>query len=148
MLTVNNAKRPLTSKEIIEFERKHGFELPRDYAEFMLRSNGGSPDRKGFLNLVDESQFGNLVAFFMPLNVGQDLNYYRERNEGLLPSHLLIVATDAGGEFICLSVSGATKGKMFVWDTSLEPNFATGEVAVLYPIIAESFADFLNKLFH
>jgi cell wall assembly regulator SMI1 len=127
--------------QIAELEAELGTSLPRDYRQFMLKHNGGTPTP----NTVDVSALPgsptDLQVFFSVDNEGGTNNVYwnleliRER----LPSqHLLPIACDSGGNIFCLKF--AKRGVAEVVYCNLE------DLGNALFTVAPTFSHFLDNL--
>jgi hypothetical protein len=134
--------------QLDEFERDERLELPAEYREFLLTSNGGEPDDD---NIVDVPEFGEVaVNDFFGLQTGQeyDLRGERAMYEGRVPPGTLPIADDPGGSLFLLALDGDAKGAVFYWDHEAEPR----EEGLDWPDfenvyrIAGSFEEFLGRL--
>lgn len=47
-MKIRNSKCKLSEEEISNFERTIGFKFPIDYYTFLIKNNGGVPDRTDF----------------------------------------------------------------------------------------------------
>ncbi len=47
-IKVSSSGPKLTPRDLDEFEREIGFALPRDYRDFLVKSNGGEPNPSNF----------------------------------------------------------------------------------------------------
>lgn len=146
---------PPTNKERIEhFEQRHQIILPEDYVRFLLQHNGGRPELPVF-SITDDPRLGNtgsIVQIFLRLDApdhpfDMDLEEHYENYDGRIPPDLLPIARDAGGNAICLGISGERRGQVFFWDHSEEEepdeqgNFTYYNVAFIAPSFAAFFAD-------
>jgi len=113
--TITEPGPPITAAQLDERERFLGVTFPDDYREFMLRNNGGRPEPDG----CDAAD--TLINFFCEL-------------DDLLCEHeYLVIAIDAGGNFVCLG-TGDDAGKVFFYPDEAE--------SAPYQV-ASSFTEFL-----
>ena len=111
---------PTSPAQLDEFERDEGVQLPAEYREFLLTSNGGRPDD----NIVDVPDLDEVaVNDFFGLQPGEmyDLRGERAMYEGRIPPGTLPVADDPGGNLFLLSLAGDSKGAVYFWDHEEEP---------------------------
>lgn len=118
--------------DIKQFETEIGFELPADYREFLLKTNGGvyhdyvcTPD--GFaLDVV----FGLNTNFCW-----SELRWNRDVSSDWLPADMLPIASGPGGDYACLKLTIPDKGAVFsvYHDVDFSPDK-----------IADSFTEFID----
>jgi hypothetical protein len=132
----------LSEKDLRAFESAIGAELPADFREFL--------SRYGFVSGVDvvfpaygqPGQPGGGVEVFLGVDPDSeyDIQATREGLSGRLPDHFLPIAESPGGQ-ICLSLSGADRGKIFWW--GLESTAGADAPPLL---VADDFDSFINSL--
>ena len=119
---------PLSVDRLEAFERSLGTALPAPYRRHLSKHNGG---------YVDGARRLCLLHHVFGVHDGPAWAQFRDRAKaygGLVPSRLLPIADDPGGNLICLSLSGPDRGAVYFWDhesgaspeqslTLLAPNF-------------------------
>ncbi len=139
-----------TSPEAIaDFEARRGMVLPAAYKVFLLNANGGMPIPDVFEVPGWHGQASELLIFY---GIHEDPGYsldsacksYHER----VPADLIPIATDSGGNNICLGWKGERQGKVYFWDHEDEldedGNFVTDYRNVY--LVADSLQAFLDGL--
>lgn len=140
----------LTEKELTKFEKQIGFALPTAYRKFIIVYNGGNPS-PNYFTIPEWHYQQSFVTEFKgidPRSEYVDLVEAIELLEDRLPKRFIPIAGDPGGNYILLSLSGPTRGKIYFWDHENEPENYTENLAD-YPNIywlADDFEDFLNNL--
>jgi hypothetical protein len=130
--------------DISAFERKHGVHLSVAYRAFLLRSNGGRPERDLFpVPGLQRNPVGRLHFFF---GIGDpvescDLEWNLRVFADRIPAHLLPIATTEGADKICLAVAGDASGTVFYWD-----GYEGSHTPKLYRI-ARDFDEFVALLY-
>lgn len=138
----------ISEQELANFEREYGIKLPQQYRQFLLDYNGGRPEHCDF-NFKGSTNGSQLLGFFgigSRIDVRKELRTYN----GRLPAAWFPVASDAGGNLICICLSGPNYGKVFFWDHEMESDETQGltpETANNTVLIADSFDEFLNSFF-
>lgn len=137
--TIKRKFEPITEKEILSLEERLKAHLPKDYRDFLLTYNGGSPNPNVFF-ISPEQQESNLsILFGITSKKAYDLwtnalDAYEDMDRTVLP-----IGEDPGGNQIYLSLHPDTYGHIFFCDHEIQaPN-------CLFPI-AGSFTDLLRKL--
>lgn len=133
-------------QRIASFERDQRLVLPSAYRSFVARWGVS-----GFRNYVvfpiaghppfgEEGTMGVFLGFTdgAGYDVVQD---YREYS-GVLPRGVLPVASDPGGNFICLSLGKSSYGQVLFWDHRWSPDASDGPLWS----IAEDWLAFLRLL--
>ncbi|MBU7314722.1 SMI1/KNR4 family protein [Paenibacillus oleatilyticus] len=109
---------PLADGDIAAFERKYGLALPQDYKAFLLRRNGGRPEKRRFTVL--NAAISSHAMYYLPLDAAVERNlerFFVELNRGgIIPGELLPIATTPRGSFVCLALTGANRGCVYFWD--------------------------------
>lgn len=130
------------------FEKLIGASLPVDYRQFLNDHNGGKPSPSDF-NISEEEGEGSIHHFYglhdgpNYANLEASFKVYRER----MPSTMIPIADDSGGNSICLGISGDDFGRIFFWDHESEADEEEQPYYKNITIIANSFRIFLDNLF-
>jgi SMI1 / KNR4 family (SUKH-1) len=137
---------PTSPAQLDEFERDEGVQLPAEYREFLLTSNGGRPHAN-----VDVPEFMEVVVNdFFGLQAGEeyDLRGERAMYEDRIPPGTIPIAGDPGGNLFLLSVDGDSKGAVYYWDHEEEPQDGGTDWSDFENVyrIAASFDEFLALL--
>lgn len=123
------------------------FSLPKDYRNFILHYNGGTPQNKMFK--FKKLEGGSCLTLFFGLikdfnnNILLKQKYSGER----VPENCMPISRDVYGNLILLSVKGSDRGKIYFWDHEREadegeiPNYSN------LTLIADSFEEFINGLY-
>lgn len=150
-LKMKECKRSTNVTEIKEFEDFIEAKLPKDYIEHLLKYNGGrsEEDCYPFIELPALDDTIGDIHYFYALYEG-DLSNLKKKYDvfkGRVPNEMISIASDACGNQICLGIREPYYGKVYIWDHELEA--ADGE-PIRYDniyLIANSFTDFINKLY-
>ena len=148
-VNLTESGQPLSESDLDEVEARYGIGLPRDYKTFLLRFNGGSPDKPLF-RLKGKRVFGECIHYFLSISDDPDISFhkYYQRYKGdnnRLPKDIIPVAFDPGGNLICLSVGSKNFGQVFFWDHESETS-SRGERGENLRLIADTFQDFIDGL--
>ena len=137
-MRISNPEHPVTNQELDEFERTVGLALPKQYRAFLLRSNGGVPERDAVdvPTCVTSPRAG--VFHFFALRAEHDyadLEWnYRHRWNGI-GANILPIASTAGAHQFCLDLAS---GRVLLHDPYLdEPELHD---------VAPDFDTFMNLL--
>jgi hypothetical protein len=119
-LNFSNSNKSTNIDEIKKFENKFQINLPKDYIEFLLQFNGGTPDKVYFV----EDDADLVVNFFFSLSDSKFNieEYYLDIviEQKLLPKSVLPIGEDAFGNIICLSCRNVDYGVVYFWDHESE----------------------------
>ncbi|MDP2193196.1 MAG: SMI1/KNR4 family protein [Alphaproteobacteria bacterium] len=109
------------------------YKLPSDYKKFLIEINGGVPLKKYFIY----NQTGSSLKCFFGINKHKDFNLIKFYNDykDIIPSDIIPIGQDEGGNILLLAVSGKNYGCIFYLDHD-QP----------IQIIANSFDEFLSML--
>lgn len=140
---------PVSEATILEFEAIFRLQLPQDYKEFMLEHNGGRPEDDWVFDFIEtgsEEPTSSMVCDFMSFSAEYDSlqNAYKNLIEAKeVPTGLLPIADDPGGNLILMSVAQEDHGKVCFGNHELEDP-ETGYI--VFSPIADSFTAFINSL--
>ena len=136
---------PITEGDVAELENKLKISLPQSYRDFLLRTNGGCPERDLFpIPGFDQSPFGRIQIFLgIHHPIGScNLDQTRESLADRIPNHLLVIASTGVADEICMSLAPDTRGSVYYWDgVHVSSTYGT-----LY-LVANSFEEFLERLY-
>ncbi|OJV94841.1 MAG: hypothetical protein BGO39_34035 [Chloroflexi bacterium 54-19] len=135
---------PASESDVREFESLIKSRLPEDYRAFLLAHNGGEPDPEVFF--INESQGDDILAKFYGLYKEpkySSLAWCFETYRGRMPSNIIPIGTDPGGNQVCLSIGGSDYGAIYFWDH--EGIGETPPYENLY-LLAPNFSAFLDGL--
>jgi hypothetical protein len=130
----------LAPDELSVLETEIGAAVPDPYRSFLLRYNGGAPspnvvDVGGAPGTPTDVQvFFGVRRSIETSNIGWNKRMFAER----IPSPLLPIAVDSGGNLFCLTLSGPRRGNiMYATLEGASPQFY---------LVATDFDLFLAKL--
>ena len=127
-------------------EEMWGFNLPKDYRDFLLKTNGGIPEKNTFY-FYDKSNESSIDEFFGVKKGFNNNILLKQKYAGdRVPENFLPIAREALGNLILLSVKNADRGKIYFWDHEMEAD--DGEVPDYsnLTLIANSFEEFIASL--
>lgn len=128
------------------FEAFLGVKLPSDYANYLLKNNGGTPANKYF-DIPGEGY--DLVNYFFALvgaNKQRTLSYAMRNYKGRVPDEMLPIGNDPGGNLLLLTLKGKMRGKVSFWDHEREADEEPQPFYENIKTLAPSFDAFLKKL--
>lgn len=147
MIEMKESGEPLAETDIADFERDLGYSLPKDYRAFLLNYNGGVPKPDGFsLVYWGGKPEENRVSFYglgASVHEGDNLRWTQACFTGRIPSELLPIGDDPGGNQICLCVRGEQSGSVYFWDHELEHAPPTYKNTAR---LATTFSEFVSSL--
>ncbi len=144
MLTFTKSFAPITGQKVAAFERSTDLQLPDDYKQFLLTTNGGIPCPNRFtVPGCGDALAGILYALCDPATPG-DLEYELAQAQQYdpLPAGFLPIGHDPGGNTFLLVTLGEDGGRVYFWDRVGLWRKCTQNA---FPT-ATSFTDFLNSL--
>ncbi|MED4651219.1 SMI1/KNR4 family protein [Bacillus pseudomycoides] len=132
----------LSLKDLEVFEREHNLKFPDLYREFLLNYNGGYVNPNVF-SISSEEGESALNVFYgignMHNNLEKKFNFFDEILEiGFIP-----IASDSGGNQICLGINESFYEKIYCWDHEQE----TDESMENMYFLADNINDFLDGLY-
>jgi SMI1-KNR4 cell-wall len=140
----------MSQNEILELETKIRVPLPGTYKDFLMQYNGGKPEPNEFIYVENSHEKYAILQRFLGISERSYSNLYGyietfKEHEERIPSNLIPIAHDPGGNLICISVMGEDIGKVYFWERDGEADIDGGEVADYSNVywIADSFTDFI-----
>lgn len=119
----NSEYSPVTAENLINFLKQHKLKkIPTDYANFLRKYNGGSPDHDLFKVYDCKVMETSILSFFYSIDSENfnsmefnTISYALKRFQNSIPKKTLPIATDDFGNIICLVLAGKNKNKVFIW---------------------------------
>ncbi len=138
---------PLVESVLQNIVAQVGERLPDSYSRFLSLYNGGYPvpDAFDFANGQEGSSVQHFHSGTSPDSYA-NLLQVRKTYEGRIPRRFLAVATDPGGNQICLALRGPDAGSVYFWDHELEGDGGAVPDERNMTLIAHSFDAFLEGL--
>jgi hypothetical protein len=135
--SISNAGQSLSGADIERLERALGTRLPDEYKAFLLRHNGGGPEPDRFGAAAPWG--GSVLDFFLRVDGGQydDLLQVNARLEP--PPGLVAVASDAGGNYVCVATDDARRGEVHFW--AIDEGGETFKIASTFTEFLASFGE-------
>ena len=138
----------ITEDALRTFEQEHSFQLPTDYRDFLLSSNGAFPSP----NCVRFEEAGRTTAsdvfcFFAigDERAGLSMDWHYVTYSGRIPKNTIPIGRDSGGNLWLLSLRSADGGSIFFWDHGSYGSFDETDLSN-WPKVAPSFQEFREML--
>ncbi|MDO8839074.1 MAG: SMI1/KNR4 family protein [Parvibaculum sp.] len=125
--------------ELRSFADRHGIRLPKAYAEFLLRTNGGQPVPAAFpIAGMEGNPSGVIQAFFgLKANIGtEDLESNLTELGETVPMGILPIAGTEGDDFLILDLRKKDAPVLF-WDRKPFWGSNLWDESDLYPVAAD-----------
>ena len=110
--------RPLTSGELDEFERQTKIGLPKEFREFYLRNNGGSPNKEVFEDESGRCRLDSILSIkygaIPGLATMEEAIFALKIKAHRLPGHLVPFGVGPFGDFFCFSTRDSDKGSIWL----------------------------------
>jgi len=138
-----------TDADLTAFEDELGGRLSDDYRSFLLSTNGGEPEQYSRLAGRPAAAPAVSVRWFCGLQTRDeyDLGAVRSTIAGRLPTQLLPIGIDSGGNLTCLDYrESGESGAVFYWDHDQETDDDEQPTWAGADRLADSFGDFLARL--
>jgi cell wall assembly regulator SMI1 len=145
VIEIDDPGKPVAEKRLSNFEREIGATLPIEYRQFLLNFNGGSPapdnvDIEGMPESpTDVQEFFGIGAS----DESSDLSWNKETFSDRIPTQMLPIACDSGGNLFCLSLANEDSGKVIYVDLQF---IGEQKQQVSFYEVAENFNAFLDKI--
>lgn len=143
----------LKQKEIIEIENFIGLKFPIEYKSHLLQYNGGKCSPCQFAFTEKGKITTSSIDWFLAIydgeydNLRDYINTYKIEQKRL-PSNLVPIAHDSGGNLVCISCGSKDYGQIFFWDHEREVDysrFSDDNYSNLY-FVAKNFDEFIDNL--
>lgn len=153
MATFSQTETQLTDSQIKKIEKKVGLDFPAEYRNHLLKYNGGQCEPNEFDFLENGKVTSSNIDWFLAIydgeydNLEDYINTYKIEQKRM-PSRILPIAHDPGGNLICISCEGLDVGRVYFWDHDNEVDYSVSDDDddLNMSLIAKSFGDFLNGL--
>jgi hypothetical protein len=131
-----------------------GLVFPPAYKSHLLKYNGGRCEPNVFDFMENGALTQSMVDWFFAIydgeydNLLENLQIFKIDHKRL-PTQMLPIAHDPGGNLICISCFGSDSGKVYFWDHEKEVDYSIAsddDYSNLY-LIANSFEEFLDGLY-
>lgn len=151
MVKFENTEAKISIDEINNLEKTIGMTLPKDYREHLLLYNGGQCFPNEFSFKEDNKLTDSCIDWFLAIYDGEYdnlINYIDiyKLDEQRIPTNLIPIAHDPGGNLICISCDGDDKGYIYFWDHEREVDCTTNNNYTNVHLISESFKGFIKSL--
>jgi hypothetical protein len=148
-MNISATGEPLLEDDLRKLEEKLAAQLPPSFRKFLRDYNGGVPDPRHFRWGRGAYQDSSVRFFFHlwsekpadPYSIEWNLATYQGEDERI-PRDLLPIASDEGGNRVCIGITGTRRGKIFFWDHEREsesnPDSAVKQVKPSFPAFIKS----------
>lgn len=138
----------ISEATVAAYEQRWGIKFPDSYRDFLLKINGGIPEKK-FFSYKESKDDGSLIDVFF--GIIEERRYSLLLNhlvtyDNRVPLNMLPIADDPGGNLLLLSISGSDYGKVYFWDHEMEADEGETPDYRNLKLIADSFEEFINGL--
>lgn len=153
MVTFSQTESQLNLNQIEEIEKYVGLKFPEEYKKHLLKYNGGRCSPNVFWFNENGKWTNSCIDWFLAIYDGEYDNLKKHIDMGKIeekrmPSNILPIAHDPGGNLICISCSGEDRGYIYFWDHENEVDYNISDdtdYSNLY-LIAKSFGEFIDGL--
>lgn len=143
----------ITMDEINDLEKYVGLTFPDQYKKHLLKYNGGRCSPNIFSFYQNGRKNESDVDWFLAIYDGKYDNLKEhiktmKLEEKRMPSFMLPIAHDSGGNLICISCDTEDEGYIYFWDHENEVDYNTSDDSDYSNLffVAKSFNEFINGL--
>lgn len=144
MINIDKNKTRLDLNKFEKFQSKLDFKLPKEYKDFLLKYNGGTPEP----NIYENKNISISVQYFY--GIDDDLFSSIENKIKVMinrmPDAVIPIAEFEGGDVACLVLSKEKYGEIFLWEHDKECEEFYAKNINSMKRIAKSFNNFLTLL--
>lgn len=141
--------RKLDRADIEDLQDRLGIRLPRVYADFLLKYNGGRPHPADFpIHGLENNPYGHIQVFLRidgPIE-SSTIDWNRETLAESMPDNLLAIACTGCGDRVCISLWGDDAGEVKFWDFRPTWGQSVGPSYDDVYHVADSFEEFIESL--
>jgi hypothetical protein len=138
-LKFSNTGNDTNLSEIKEVEDTFGIKFPEEYVDFLLKFNGGAPNKVYFL----EDDADIVFNFFLSLKNSEFnvVEYYNDLvlEQNLFPKEIIPIAEDVFGNVICISCRVSDYGTVYFADH--ESNYDLSEISNSFDFIINNLIE-------
>jgi len=153
MVKFFNCERAVTYLQIKVIEEKIRLRLPDQYKDHLLKFNGGQCQPNVFTYRESDVVEESMIDWFLAIYDGEDDNFIEyyityKVEQNRMPSYIIPIAHDPGGNLICISCREEDNGAIYFWDHENEVDYSVSDdsdMSNLY-FIAKSLSEFLDNL--
>ncbi|WP_046214887.1 SMI1/KNR4 family protein [Paenibacillus wulumuqiensis] len=142
MTNMDRENEKITIDDIHKFEAEYFLKLPEQYVDFLLKHNGGYPEKSTF-KISNEEGESVVNKFYGIGNMKGNLGKVFEVLDGELPRGFISIANDPGGNEICIGISERYFGEVYFWIHNIESEEEMDNMFFL----KSSFNDFFDNLY-
>ncbi|WP_323756668.1 SMI1/KNR4 family protein [Roseivirga sp.] len=150
MLNFFDQEQQLTNQQIGQIEKELSFKFPQEFRSHLLNYNGGRCDPNVFKFQENGKPAYSSIDWFLSVYDGEYDNFKKyytiyKIDEKRLPSNIVPIAHDPGGNLICLEID---TGRVFFWNHEREVDYSISsdtDYSNLY-LVANNFNEFLEGL--
>lgn len=163
MIKFTETEAPTNLASIQRLEAWIGLSFPEVYQQHLLKYNGGTCDpcvftfkekRRTFFGLIEKYvTTDSVVGWFLAIHDGEfdsleQSIYDYKIDEKRLPTALLPIANDPGGNLICISCGEKDYGYIYFWDHESEVDYTVADDSNYsnLSLIAKTLDDFFAGL--
>ena len=144
LATIDSPGPALSEADLESLEAKLGVVLPVAYRQFLMTHNGGRPEPDG-VDVPGYDETDVQVLFGLGRTIESScIEWNLDTLANRLPSGLVPVATDSGGNVFLLSLRGADHGAVLYGD--LDAVFGDLDAELPIFMVSPTFDDFLASL--
>lgn len=146
MPTFRTSGPSLAGATVNELETRPGRELPDDYREFLLSTNGGTPHEQ---DLAKPAHTGIIVNGFFSLDFADSdlsMDYALTAWTGRYPDGYLPIARCEGSNLLLLDLRDASAGRVVYWDHEGETDNDEPPRDDNLTDVADTFSELLTML--
>ncbi|WP_152658616.1 SMI1/KNR4 family protein [Oceanobacillus sp. CFH 90083] len=132
----------LSLNELEDFEIEQGLNFPESYRDFLLKYNGGYVNPNVFYISSEEGESA-INIFYGIGNMYNNLEKKLDLFDDLIDIGFIPIASDSGGNQICLGVNEKYFEQVYFWNHEQE----TDELMESMHYLGENINKFLNSLY-
>ena len=144
----------LTREDMNEFSKMMNIIFPEKYVEFLLNSNGGTPEEDlvfDFIDAASNKRISTDIREFFVFYKNDESSYddivkvnKKMKSEKLISDEYFVFADDSAGNPICMKTAGSDVGSIYFCNHELED---ADEGYLLMSRVADSFSGFIESLY-
>tara|TARA_B100001094_G_scaffold117190_1_gene113040 strand:+ start:7730 stop:8224 length:495 start_codon:yes stop_codon:yes gene_type:complete len=144
---------PIGKQRVQDFESQLGVILPEDYFKFLCENDHCYTEADVFDFIKDGRKNTSILHGFFGFDAPSygDIVQHLQVRKGRIPSFMLPIASDPGGNDILIGIKGEYRGHIYFWDHEMEydedqDDCTVDEYRLNLHFIAADFKSFINSL--
>ncbi|WP_299673531.1 SMI1/KNR4 family protein [uncultured Tenacibaculum sp.] len=139
----------LNNSDLIELEKTIGFSLPKNYLNFLKKTNGGTPQLNSLKVKLNNKEELWSVSYFFGVHRGEywaSIFWVLKALNNRIPKEFFPFANNGGGDYYVINLSTEKYGEISIWNHNTESKNNGLKYYKNIRFLYKSFDEFSNNL--